>query len=521
MKLINFKLFLKNKYDNMTENSKLSFLYTSIAMFLSHIVYFVDRWANEDDFHYILGETEMIRSGRWMPGTVFSSDFLMPMVLFIIALVSISIISIMINQMFNVKSKLYTLIISFLLATFPVLAFGFGYGFMVERYVIGMLFAVLAVFITNKYKYGFIIGGLALTITLGYYQSYIAIAIGLSILMIIFNGLENKNNKDYLINISKYLFMGIIGVVLYLILVKIICYVTGIALLDYKGINNIGSLPPISEIPNLLEKTYINFGNFYLGKKFINPFIYGKISQLILCAINVIILILLFLKNKIYKNKLVSLIIIIMILLLPLGLNIIDFMAYQSETSSLNIYQFIFLLIFPFILLNKIENKYENKSTIIIGWIASIAAFFMIWNNFVVTNLYYLKINNYYNSTVQLTNRIYDRIEQTTSVNGDTKIMIGNKDGIYMDRRVYNDFYKIFLSDQGIWDHFIGYAPRPIGTDFKFHYLVENIIGIHLPSATPDEFENIYNSKEYHDMESWPSKNSIKFINKILVVKIS
>lgn len=521
MKLINIKIFLKQKYENIKTNSKLAFVYTSVATFITHIVYFIDRWANEDDLHYILGKTEMIRSGRWMPGTVLSSNFLMPIVLLIIAIISLGIISMMIVRMFNIKSKLYTFIISVLLASFPVLAMGFGYGFMVERYAFGMLFAILAVFITNKYKYGFILGGFFLAITLGYYQSYIAITIGLSILTIIINGFENKNTKNYLIYTFKHLLMGIIGVIIYLVLVKVICYITGISLLDYKGINNIGSLPPIKQIPNLLERTYKNFFNFYLGKKFVNPLIYGKIAQIVLCIINAILVLFLFIKNKVYKNIVISLIIFTAIIILPLGFNIVDFLAYQSEASSLNIYQFVFILIFPFILLNKVENNYDNNSIIIVGWLATIASFLMIWNNFVITNMYYLKLNNYYNSTVQLTNRIYDRIEETKGVDGKTKVIVGNKNGIYIDRRVYHEFYKTFLSDQGIWDHFIGYAPRPTGTDYKFHYLVENIIGVYLYNATPEEFEEIYNSKEYDNMESWPSKNSIKFIEDILVVKIS
>ena len=138
---------------------------------------------NEDDFHEIMGQLNMIGSGRWMPGTILSSNFLAPIVLLVIAMVFLSLISVMIVDLFKVKKKTYVAFIALILTSFPVLALGFGYGFMVERYVLGMFFAVLAVYSCSKYKFGIIPGSIALAITMGYYQSYIAISISLIICM--------------------------------------------------------------------------------------------------------------------------------------------------------------------------------------------------------------------------------------------------------------------------------------------------------------------------------------------------
>ena len=173
----------------------------------------------------------------------------------------------------------------------------------------------------------------------------------------------------------------------------------------------------------------------------------------------------------------------------------------------------------PFIILDKISIKDNliNIST----WLIAISGLFLVYNNFVVTNIYYLKINDYYNTTVQLTNRLYNRIEQYDEFDFSKPVFVGNREGIYMNSRVYKDYYKIFLYDQGLWDQFIGYAPRPTTTDFKFHYLVQNIIGVNLISPSPDFYKEIYNSKEYDEMESWPNKESMKYIDGVLVVKIS
>lgn len=513
---------LKKLYNKIESNAKLAFVITTIAMFICHIVYFINRWANEDDFHSILGELNMIGSGRFMPGTVLSSWFLAPVVLLIISMIALGLISMMIINMFKIKNKIYVIITSLLLATFPILALGFGYGFMVERYVMGMFFAVFTVFIANKFKYSGIISAFTLAITMGYYQSYIAISIGLIMFMIIFKMFENKKIKENLKYIVKFLLIGICGVIIYMVAVRVVCHFTNTPLLDYKGINNMGSLPPLNKMGFLLKRTYLDFINFYLSKNFLRPMWYGRIAQFILCISTIILISIMIKKNKIYKHKLNLILLIIIILLIPMGFNIIDFMAYESETSSLNIYQFVLILILPFLLLDKIDLLNINRNFFnTIEWVGVISAIVLIWNNFIITNVYYLKINDFYTTTVQLTNRVYNRIEQMPNYDGTSRIMVGNKKGIYMDSRVYKDYYKYILYDQGLWDQFIGYAPRPEGTDFKFHYLVENILGVHLNSVTSKEFEKIYNSEEYKGMESWPKQNCIKYIGDVIVVKIS
>lgn len=523
LKIKSISYYLKEKIKNTSSQAKWAFIYASLSTFLFHLTFFVNRWANEDDFHYYLGESNMIGSGRWMLGDILSSNFLSPIILLAIVMVALGLIAVMITKMFKIDKKLYIFIMSLLLTTFPVLALGFGYGFMVERYAMGMLFATFAVYITNsnKFKINPLLGSIALAVTMGYYQSYIAISIGLIMMKVITYLFDNKT-KDSIKYILRFLIMGIVGVIFYLASVRIICHITGIPLLDYKGINNMGSIPPLDQFKPLLYRTYKDFFAFYLGRKFLAPFSYGRIAQIILCVSILLLTGYAIVKEKVYKKKWNLTLIILFAILMPLGLNIVDFIAYESETSSLNIYQFVFIFLIPFILLNRLEaNKKDSNFINLFSWISAICGLLLIWNNAIVTNVYYLKINDYYTSTVELTNRMYDRIEQVEGFDGSIPVVVGNKEGIYMDRRVYKDYYTIFLYDQGLWDQFIGYAPRPEGTDFKFHYLVQNIIGVHLLSATPEKFEEIYNSREYDEMPSWPSKDCMKYIDGHLVVKIS
>ncbi len=520
---------IKKINEKISKNAKMAFYCTAILTFLSHLVFFVDRFANEDDFHNLLSSKNMIGSGRWMIGNIFGSNYLLPMVLFVITIISISLCSSVINSMFKIEKNVYIFLISSLLATFPVLALGFGYSFMIERYMLGLLSAVLAVYFTNKYNKGFIVGSFLLGISLGYYQSYVAVSIGLSIFLIIMKGFEQLKIREYFGYILNFLIMGIIGVIFYLLMIKVSCNLSGISLLTYKGINNIGSLPPISKIPFLILRTYKHFFGFFIGKSFLKPYKWALYFQIILVIINILLFAILVRKTKVYKEHLKFFILLMLVFITPLGLNITDFIAYETYVSSLNIYQFVFVFISPFVLIEYInqhdncknDGDYKRNLIPFFEWIICIAVIILNWHNFVITNTYYLKLNYFYNSTVQLTNRILYRLESTPGFDTQTKVFVANSEGIYNGLRNNYNFKEIFINDQGLWDQFIGYYPRPEGSDYKFRYLVSNVLGVKLNLINNEEIKNIYNSKKFKKMESWPHEKSIKFINDILVVKVS
>ena len=49
--IIQVSEFIKNKIINIETTTKLAFLFTVISTFICHIVFFANRWANEDDHH--------------------------------------------------------------------------------------------------------------------------------------------------------------------------------------------------------------------------------------------------------------------------------------------------------------------------------------------------------------------------------------------------------------------------------------------------------------------------------------
>ena len=157
----------KNKMKNLKEiiqklfsKYKLTIYSGIIFTFLTHFYYFTKRLANEDDLSYLLFGDNAITSGRWNAGTLFTTTLMSPAVKLIFVLLVITLCSILICDIFKIKSKTNQILIPLLLATFPTLALSFSYLFMVEVYMVSLLLSVFAVWITLKFKYGFILGSI-------------------------------------------------------------------------------------------------------------------------------------------------------------------------------------------------------------------------------------------------------------------------------------------------------------------------------------------------------------------------
>lgn len=520
MKIRSLEEYVERFKRSLDKSATVAFIIGVISTISCHLYFFTNFWANEDSLFSRVVEAQMVGSGRWMPGNLLS-EYFSPVVLLFVTCLLMGLISYMVVNMFKIKNKMYAILIALLLTTFPVLAVSFGYNFMIERYMIGLFLSILAVYIAEKYKYGFVTGGLCLTISLAYYQSYITVSITLVMILIILKLFEIKDAKRLAIYIGKYLAMGILGVVIYLLTVKLGYKILGIELLDYKGMNNIGSIPPINMWPKLFLRTYGHVVLYIFGKKFFYPMAVSIVPQVLLSLVNIVLLI------KIIKStdlrKLNVFLLIVLCIAFPFGLNTLDFIIYESNISVLNIYQFVFVFVLPFILMNYVKNSkvFKTNSRFNLLEIGSaLMAILVLWSNFSLCNLYYTKLDDYSNSTKSLSNRIIDRIETHLENRESAMVFVGNRYGIDCPSDP-TKYYRYILSDQGLWGRYIGYSTMNNYSDYKVHILFNNLYGKSYIQISDEEKLRIINSEEYENMPVWPREGSVKYFEDVLVVKLS
>lgn len=373
-KIIKLLKELYNKY-------KYSIYSSMIFTFLTHFYFFSRRLANEDDLSYLIFKDFALTSGRWNNGTLFTTSLMSPSVNFILVIIILAIISLLICDIFKIKNKKNMILISLIISTFPSLALSFSYLFMVEIYMTSLLLAVLAVWLSTKWKYGFVPGSLCIALSLGNYQSYIAVSVSLIIIYVSKETIDKK--KEILKDILKLFIMGILGIIIYFIILKVLLLINKTSLSNYKGADSMG-IPPISEWPKLIFRTYKHFIGYFIGKSYFRVSIFESTIRILTIILTFILLINKITKEKFYKNKTNIIIFIILIVLIPFTFNIVDFMAFKADLTSLQIYSFSSLYLLIILILDKTKPNYLN--TILTILIIAIGIM-----NFTTVNKYYFK----------------------------------------------------------------------------------------------------------------------------------
>ena len=510
--------YLKLMYDKY----KYAFYSAIFFTFISHIYFFAKRLGNEDDLNFISFASGTLSSGRWAKGSLFTGEMLSPMIKFAFAIIVITIISVMICDMFNIKKKSSMIITSLILATFPSLAISFGYIFMVEIYLSALIMAVLAVYIAIKFKFGFIFSSFLIAISLGNYQSYIGVASTLSILYLIKMIIDKKDTKETLIMLLKLFTMGVLGVILYFVILNRFLDYYNVSLSNYKGADSMG-IPPLLEWPGLLKRTYQHYIGYFLGYSFFRSTNKYVVFRMVLILISFLSLIGIIINKKIYNKRTNILLLMILIILLPLAINIVDFMAYKTDVSALNIYQYVLTYLFCIYVIESYCALQNNNINDYICLITIICFIIIGWQNYSITSSYYYKIEKFNKYTESLNTRLLARIESTDGFDYNTPVMIvGEKDSDFYNQLFdVSQWSEIINYDQGLWGQFIGYADLYyFNSDSKIITYINNQLGIELVRVDEDQKELIYNSKEYMEMKAWPSTESVQIIDGILVIKL-
>lgn len=499
---------LKELYDKY----KYSIYSSMIFTFLTHFYFFSRRLANEDDLSYLVFKDFALTSGRWNNGTLFTTSLMSPSVNFILVIIILAIISLLICDIFKIKNKKNMILISLIISTFPSLALSFSYLFMVEIYMTSLLLAVLAVWLSTKWKYGFIPGSLCIALSLGNYQSYIAVSVSLIIIYVIKETIDKK--KEILKDILKLFIMGILGIIIYFIILKVLLLINKTSLSNYKGADSMG-IPPISKWPKLIFRTYKHFIGYFIGKSYFRVSIFESTIRILTIILTFILLINKITKEKFYKNKTYIIIFIILIVLIPFTFNIVDFMAFKADLTSLQIYSFSSLYLLIILILDKTKPNYLN--TIITILIIAIGIM-----NFTTVNKYYFKQETYYKYTENFNNRLLNKIESTEGYYYGIPIIFKGESNsnFYKELNTLPNTNDKITFDQSLWGgKYIGYADLyTYNNDKKIFTMINNEFGVYLNRATDEERDKIKDNIEYNNMKSYPEKDSIKIIDGILVV---
>lgn len=255
---------LKKIYLKIEKKWKIAFFSALIVGLLTHLFVMTNALPNHDGINNSYDPQMKLASGRFFLSLFagISSYFDLPLINGLLGILYLSLMSVILIEIFKLRKTISVVLMSGLTVTFPTIASTFSYMFTADGYMLSFMTTALAVLLTMRYKYGFIPGAILFYLSVGVYQANLPLAGSIVMLWFIKELLfSNENIKSQLISLSRQVIMILLGMIAYVITFKVYQEREGIT--GYQGLDNAGSVSP-QDIPNQLYLVIRKFIEFFM-----------------------------------------------------------------------------------------------------------------------------------------------------------------------------------------------------------------------------------------------------------------
>lgn len=505
--------FVKLK-NGIRKEWKLAFASAFLLGLIIHVPAMILDVPNHDGLASMYFDQNMITSGRWFLTIAcgFSSYFTVPWLIGILSLFFLACAGVALTELLELQDTLVIVLSCGLLVSFPALASTFAYVFTMDGYMLALLLAILAVLFTKKYRYGFLAGAVCLAFSMGTYQAYLSFAILLCVYAILMHIMGEGTWKEKIKSCLNYLYMGIAGCGLYLIILHVLLKIQGKQLDTYQGISSIGggSAADKAGLLGSIGSMYRDFAVFSLKDNILFNNGYSAAAFILLAGITVFVLIRVCLRRKWWKNPFFFVIIGLLIVGLPLATNVIMLISPNLTYHLLMRYQWV---VYPILFLAFCD-RYgrEGRVGAAVQWGVVCVVFVLVFNYAVTDNIAYSNLQKRYEKTYAYCLRLLDRIEQTEGYyQGIPIAMVGV---------VGDDEFPLTDITGKVTSGMIGISGDGLlYTGANYQVFMQNYLGATLNFMTPEEMADIYYSEEYIEMDSFPGPDSTKVVDGVLYVR--
>ena len=492
---------------------KLAFAAAVILGLVTHLPMMLSDIPNHDGLDSMYFDQNMITSGRWflMVACGFSSYYTLPWLISLIALLWLGVTAAILVEFLEVKDRIAIVLVSGLLVTFPALASTFAYVFTMDGYMLALMLAVAAPLCVKKWKYGFLPGAVCLAFSLGTYQSYLAFTVILCIYGILMLAMGGGTVKEKVKKALQYLYMGILGLVLYYGILQLLLKIQGKTLASYQGISGMdqGALSGgIGSLLSIVKTMYADFLAFTINGNVLINNTWSMAAFTLLALVTLNVLLWRTIQNGWWKRVWFWVLLLLTAVGIPVATNLILVISPDVTYHLLMRYQWVLYLIIPVAFISRYGQKRDAASS----WGMLLAAVVLVFNFAVTDNIAYSNLQKRYEKTYAYCVRLLDRIEQTPGYyQGIPIAMIGV---------VGDESYPLTDITGDVTSNMIGMnGDVLLYTGNNYESFIRNYLGAELNILPAEVMGEIYYSEEYRAMDSFPGENSTKVVDGVLYVK--
>lgn len=498
--------------------AKTAFLSACFLGVLTHIYIFTNLILNHDSVWRLFYDNANLGLGRWSLQLLseFSTRFQLPVVIAVISILMMALTAGVTVSVLDISNKVTAVLISAFLVTIPSVACIFSYMFTADAYFICLLLNALAVYVAKKYRWGWLLAIILCALACGGYQAFLCYAIGLFLIDCILELFTDKPVDQTVKRGLTYIGIIVASLVSYYLIMMVFLAIKGTALSSYQGFDTVDPMDFagfLSKIP----QAYKDFWSYFKLPPFrTSPY---RVIQLLFLFLAGGAMTYLTVISKVYRNWRKLLLLLLGISLLPLALNFVTILVQEGTVHALMIYSFVLLYVFSLKIVEMaLQKMIQNQSS---DWpilyLCSVAlAELLVWNNFCVSNMAYLRLQVCYENSFALANRIVARIEALDGYSAELPVAVVGEASRTLYGGTVQDFAQI-NSLTGTNDRLL-YSPEP---HIRTRTFVEHYIGVHMPRINGEQKEVLNNSEQIKELPSYPQKGSIVIYDDIIVVKLS
>lgn len=429
-----------------------------------------------------------------------------PTLIGFLSLLFIGIAIFFIIETLKLKNKIAKIVLSGILVTnYSISLLNASYLHDADSYGLALLLISIGLWlIVNDKKQIYWLGIIFFTLSLGIYQAYANVVLFIFLMIAFVELLSGNNWKESIINLIKRGFLLGFAMILYYVGYLLVVKLTNVNQLHYNS-------------PTVV----LNFDFDFICKRIFNT-IWSEIDwffwpsnynvklieclNILMVVLAVIFIVAIALKKR--SSKMNYLWMFLILVAMPIGINFITFIS--SIYHGLTYYAFFLTYAFVLVLSENYAELYDDA---ILKKLPIIFMAIMIFDNCIYSNAAYLKKELEHEATLFNFTRIVDRVEQLEGyVPGETEILFI---GELNDSQITNNRIGFDYNGVGLWDNYSV-------TYYETYEVYLNYYLGYKANIGPYERASEYTKRDdVKQMDYFPSKDSIKMIDDVVIIKLS
>lgn len=496
---------------------KFAFVSAAVMAFFTHLFCFTNYLVNHDSVETFYCFFDYLHLGRWASkyAAMLRGPYELTAVIAVVTILMLALTAAFIVRCLDLQDRVCIFLTSGFVATFPTVASVLAY--QSEWFFIALVLSAVGAYCTQVYRRGWIAGILLIALSCGIYQSYLSVAIGLLLMDRLIALFSEKPLKDVVKRGLGYVGVLLAALVLYYGILILSLKINHVALSSYKGIDTIG-FGNIGVYLASVPRAYSDYGRFFLNAIYLGKplqLLQGAFLILSLCVAGVLVI-----WRKLYQEKLRVLLIVVGTFLIPLALSLTSVIAPQeTNINILNQYAYLLQYVLSLKLFELFSREAQGRihlGNTLVQVFSFVVCVLLCWSNFKVDNQAYFRMNLCNENTKAIANRIVMRIEEMEEyIPLETPVtFVGSPSSQYYfhGQTYFSGNGSEIVTGSSFWSL--------IGV-YSTHDFFMDILGTTFTFATPEQQEALTNSSVVAEMPCYPHKDSIQYVDGVIVVKLS